>query len=416
MNKIFTGHAIDVLKELPAELVHCCITSPPFFGLRNYQLEPIIWDGDHECDHDFSIVQKSGLIHENRNNQRGTQEEVVGQKGTTYIKKYDDKTSAFCSKCGAWCGHLGLEDSCELYIKHLCDIFSEVWRVLKPEGSLWVNISDSYYGSGPRAKSLIGIPEMFVLEMQRRGWFRRNTVIRHKTNCTPSSALDRLTNDFEYFYFFVKSNKPTFWTNKESGDVVRKKPKGILGVENFDWKYTACMKCDGLRRTCKKCKGNPKGIKVNLWTAHDYYFQTLYEPEKLDSVKRARRGNKENKYSKDEAFPDGVHANTMSKVRTHKGYDGVEEEYANSKGRILRTVWTQSTSGFKGAHFAVFPRQLITPPIVACCPVGGVVLDPFLGSGTTAVVALELGRQYIGIEMNPEYVRMAEDRIKNREI
>lgn len=146
VNQILQGHVLEQLKRLPDESIDMVITSPPYWGLRDYRTPPQIWDGHSDCEHLWD-PHRSGLVHENRNNLRGTQHKVVGKSGTAYIKRYDDKQAGFCSRCGAWRGSLGLEPTLDLYIKHLCDIFDEVKRVLKPTGSCWVNLGDTYAGS-----------------------------------------------------------------------------------------------------------------------------------------------------------------------------------------------------------------------------------------------------------------------------
>jgi DNA modification methylase len=331
-----------------------------------------------------------------------------------------------------------------MFIDHLVEIFMECKRVMKPTGSLWVNIADSYRGSGNGIggnedegkqvyllknkaniksnlkgynKSLLGIPERLCIALTDKGLLRRSTIIWHKRNCLPSSATDRFTNDFEYFYFFTKSPK--------------------------------------------------------------YYFKQQFEPLKTESKKRAMRGSSgKGKYANGEQFPEGVHAMTMLQEREHIGYNDMEEKIAsgqtllNPMGRNKRTVWTLTNKSYRKAHFAVFQEALITTPIDACCPekicvkcgkainirintksiatrpnkttkdingefatdrqrfmpvlIGeelevcncnagfkpGIVLDPFFGSGTSGKVAIEQGKDFIGLELNPEYIKLAEDRIK----
>lgn len=260
-------------------------------------------------------------------------------------------------------GQIGLEKTPELYIENLCNVFDEVKRVLLPGGSLWVNIADSYgTGSGPGSrdgtkqktvrgssewyedsgkpaikgleKSLIGIPEMFVLEMKKRGWTRRNTIIWWKRNSMPSSADDRFTVDFEYFYFFTKNR--------------------------------------------------------------DYYFeQQLEKSIYFEFDKRAITG-------------------------PSSGGKAVSGEYAINKGGAFRDdgmknkrcVWDIPTNGFDGAHFATFPEALVVTPIKACSKEGDLVCDPFGGSGTVGLLAKKLHRDYVLIDLNPDYIKIAEQRLR----
>lgn len=310
LNTIIHGDTLTILKTMPDEIVNCVITSPPYWGLRDYG--------------------------------------VYGQ--------------------------LGLEKTYEEYITKLCDIFDEIKRVLKKDGTCWVNIGDTYAGNNVGSyniptKSLCLIPQRFAIEMVNRGWILRNVIIWHKPNCMPSSAKDRFTVDFEYVYFFVKNKK--YW---------------------FEQQF-------------EKHKSSPHGGKFG------------------------HNGNKDNNFGNSD-----------------------KERFYKEQGRNKRSVWAISTQPFSGAHFATYPEKLITPMIEAGCPKyvcnkcgkpiekiidndkmentkqvgncvgyckcdrstdfdGGVVLDPFIGSGTTALVAKKLGRNYIGIELNPKYIEIANNRL-----
>lgn len=212
--------------------------------MRDYGVNPIIWDGDNNCEHKWgnsviTLKHKSGETNPGK-------ESWFKDKGAS-----DDKGSQFCSKCGAWRGSLGLEPTFDLYIKHLCDIFDEVKRVLRKDGTLWVNLGDTYSNNGEKSshhgqgkstlrgghvnqneqwnkntsnlkvnlksslpsKSLTLIPFRFAIEMVNRGWICRNVIIWHKPNCMPSSAKDRFTVDFEYLFFFVKNKK--YWFEQQ---------------------------------------------------------------------------------------------------------------------------------------------------------------------------------------------------------
>ena len=328
---IYQGHALEVLRTFPGESVDCVMTSPPYWQARNYHTAPVIWNEDENCDHDWS------------------EESLTGQKTpqTKYLaakEAFTPTRSSECSKCGAVKCELGAEPTPELFVSHLCDIFDEVKRVLKPTGTCFVNIADSYAnngiyigkysekhpnrknlhsknssrypqkvkgyrGPGVKAKSLVGIPERFVVEMQNRGWIRRNSVIWYKRSGMPSSAKDRFTVDFEYVYFFTK---------------------------------------------------NP-----------NYHFEQQLEPSMARQSK-----------------------NKSEKPQRNK-----------------RCVWDIPTAKFPGTHFAVMPEKLAKTPIVAGCPEGGIVLDCFAGTGTSCKVAYDNGRQYVGIELNPDYIEMAEKRL-----
>lgn len=360
VNHIYQGDALEVLQSLEAQKVDMCVTSPPYWGLRDYGVD----------------------------------------------------------------GQLGLEPDFNEYIDKLCTIFDEVRRVLKDEGTCWVNLGDSYsstrWSNSPSTtgksgaytdivldkqhdlpdKCLVGIPFRFAIEMINRGWILRNTIIWHKKNCMPSSVKDRFTVDFEYLFFFSKNKK--------------------------------------------------------------YYFEQQTEPVKSVSLKRYEYGLKSK-------WVEGVGEQSIYNT------DKMGDSFKTPNKRNKRCVWNISTKPYKGAHFAVFPEELIETPIKAGCPeqicnqcnearklvqikgeyessgpnklaikprgfaqnkmniqkldkdpfgdmprrkilesyysdcgcgVGfhpGVVLDPFIGSGTTAAVSKRLNRNYVGIELNPEY-------------
>lgn len=259
-------------------------------------------------------------------------------------------------------GQLGLEPTFQEYINKLVTVFDEIKRVLKKEGSCWVVIGDTYgtHASGGKncmrnfrkadiavvngigtmkkktnfEKSLLMIPERFAIAMIDHGWILRNKIIWHKRNCMPSSAKDRFTIDYEYLYFFTKSQK--------------------------------------------------------------YYFETQYEPHESISKtgwEKSGRGK----------WDDGGLTNPQ--FRDKRLMFDVE-------GRIKRSVWTVNTAPFSEAHFAVYPEKLCETPIKAGCPVGGTVLDCFAGAATTGLVALKLARNFIGIELNPEYIKIAQKRLE----
>ena len=357
INKIYQGSCLNWLKNIDNESIDCVITSPPYWALRIYQTEPEIWDGDKNCEHKWGS-KKITLIHKSGEKNPG-KESWYKDKGAS-----DDKGNQFCSKCNAWKGSLGLEPTFDLYIKHLCDIFDEVKRVLKKEGTCWIVIGDTYFGGGGKAveqsskrqsaintgaypdyppnsklrsqmgKSLCLIPFRFAIEMTNRGWILRNTIIWEKPNCMPSSAKDRFTVDFEYVFFFTKSKKYYFEQQLE---------KSIWADKDYRSKIKGGVKSGG-----KTASGNYATNKV---------------------------------------------------------------AYTENGMKNKRAVWTISTKPFKENHFAVFPEELIETPVKAGCPKNGIILDPFMGSGTTGLVAKKLGRNFIGIELNPNYVEIANRRI-----
>ena len=262
--KIYQGNCIEVLKDMPGESIDCVVTSPPYWGLRNYQEEE----------------------------------------------------------------QLGLEETPEEFVANLVKVFSEVKRVLKKEGTVWLNLGDTYYN-----KSLAGIPFRVAFALQSDGWYLRQDIIWHKPNPMPESVQDRCTKSHEYIFLLTKSPKYFY-----DIDAIREISEG-LGKTNI------------------RFGGNKYG------DSDDKHHQT-------------KSGNK----------------------------------YIDSGFRNKRSVWKITTKPYKEAHFATFPMELPITCIKAGCPEGGIVLDPFFGSGTTGLAAQELSRHWVGIELNPEYIEIAKRR------
>ena len=304
-NTVHHGDCLTVLKTFPDEFIDCCVTSPPYWGLRDYGVS----------------------------------------------------------------GQLGLEKTPEEYVAKMVEVFREVKRVLKKEGTVWLNLGDSYCATtkgsgghnekqdsnngswfdnrkwqipdGLKPKDLVGIPWRVAFALQADGWYLRSDIIWHKPNPMPESVTDRPTKSHEYIFLMSKSAK--YYYDNEAV----KEP----AVEGTDL---------GVLRSNKAAYGQgPTDIKtIN---------------KRLAICPDSRLGN-----------PSGT--------------------------RNKRDVWTVPTKPYKGAHYATFPPKLIEPMILAGCPAGGIVLDPFVGSGTVAQVATLHRRNWIGIELNPEYIKLADKR------
>jgi DNA modification methylase len=264
-----------------------------------------------------------------------------------------------------------LEKTTEAYIQKLVDVFDEVYRIIKPSGTLWVNIGDSYNGSGKsngcnlknylqssnpeaqktmpthvtglKSKDMIGIPWMLAFALRERGWYLRQEIIWHKPNPMPESVRDRCTKSHESLFLLTKQPR--------------------------------------------------------------YYFnhKEMLEPAKYDERKNLAK-KPSRKYLQGDT---GAPIQTLSKGGG-KRWRVIDGQFVRNR----RDVWTVPTRPFKGAHFATFPPDLIKPCVLAGCPVDGIVLDPFFGAGTTGLVARQLGRNYIGIDINSEYCKIAAERLK----
>lgn len=361
--EIIEGDSLESLKSLPDGSIDCCITSPPYYGLRDYGTGKWI-GGDPNCPH------RRLSKYSERTTTGHAQPELAGNVGDAIYK-------TVCPLCGAVRvdKQIGLEETPEEYIEKLVAVFREVKRVLKDDGTLWVNIGDTYNGSkkgntevikhkavaqnsdftkkkwsGAKSKDLIGIPWMLAFALRNDGWYLRQDIIWHKPNPMPESVSDRCTKSHEYIFLLSKNS--SYYFDSEA----------IEEPANYDGRSDTLL------------KGS------NKYSDGSYMQNQNGQP-----------------------FASGVHERWK-----FKQFDN-DEKYAV---RNKRDVWTVSTKPYKGAHFATFPEKLIEPMVLAGCPVGGVILDPFSGSGTTGVVALRNDRKYIGLELNKEYVDLSIKRIE----
>jgi len=355
MNKVYFGDCRDSMRQMAKDgiKVQTCITSPPYYGLRDYGTANWI-GGDKNCDH-VEKIQAHGGERSNRDQ-------------TSQIFTY----KGICKKCGAKSEDLqiGNEQTPKEFIDNLVEVFACVWDVLCDDGTLWVNLGDSYYnyrpGKGQRVvansiasqkasefehsakrgnkldgykeKDLMGMPWRLAFALQDFGWTLRQDIIWHKPNPMPESVTDRCTKSHEYIFLLSKNSK--YYFDNESI-----KEEAISGTDL------------GLLRSKKQAKCNHPSI-----------------------IKRQNLG--------------------------------IDSKTAGDDMRNKRDVWTVNTKPYKGAHFAVYPEELIEPCVMAGSRVGDIVLDPFFGSGTTGAVAQKLGRQYIGCELNPEYESLQKERLQ----
>jgi len=355
VNKIYLGNNLDTLKTFPDNSINCCITSPPYFGLRDYGTAT--WQGgDPNCKHMKPISDTAST---------GTHKKMreMGIACASGIYK------SVCPDCGAIRidEQVGLEETPEDFINRLVEIFREIRRAMTDDGTLWLNIGDTYNSSNTgsvtsdkqktnvgsvdnitskhlvntcKPKDMIGIPWMLAFALRNDGWYLRQDIIWHKPNPMPESVTDRCTKSHEYIFLLTKS--PTYYFDHES------------------------MQED----------------------ANPLYASRYNSPFNVGQKELLGGGR-----------PDGA-SNTPGM-----------KEYTGKRNK--RDVWTIQPSKFKGAHFATFPEELVRQCLLAGCPKGGVVLDPFMGSGTVGVVAKKNHRNYVGCELNPEYIAIAENRIKH---
>lgn len=362
---------------LADESVNCCVTSPPYYGLRSYDGDQMqIWGGDETCAHEWgekmSLKKTGGVAH-----------------AMTYtVNQFVEGKSYFCVKCGAWYGALGLEPTPELFVEHLVMIFREVRRVLSMDGTLWLNIGDSYAGSGGpgswvdnkqtesfkgefkkydnpnrkvsgiKPKDLIGIPWMVAFALRADGWYLRSDIIWHKPNPMPESVTDRPTKSHEYIFLLSKS-RDYYYDYKAISEPLA--GASIARLAQDVQNQNGSTRANGGAKTNGPMKAVTRKHK-----------SLEYDGQRPNSTHIARaNGEKDNQYT----------------------------------ARNKRSVWTIATQPYSGAHFATYPPALIEPCIKAGCPEGGIVLDPFAGSGTTALVARKLNRYSVCLDLSLSYLQ-----------
>jgi DNA modification methylase len=371
------GGALEALRTLPDECVQTTVTSPPYWGLRDYGTGS--WEGgDAGCDHRV------------RDDPRVETSTLVGSKSTTGHQR--EGFRGVCPRCGARRvdRQLGLEPTIEGYVQALIEVFRELRRVLRRDGTVWLVLGDSYTSGGRdwreddeggpggrgmarglrpatppglKPKDLALVPARVALALQDDGWYLRQDIVWWKPNAMPESVTDRPSSSHEHVYLLARSRRYHY-----DRDAVRE-----------PYKY------DGRRVT--RVEGRDGSIQHR-------------SGERWPGLKPRTSGNLQRKLPQDAGAPAERHGEVGRSIPWQE--DGT--------GRGLRSVWEIPTQPFPGAHFAVFPEELVRRCILAGCPVGGTVLDPFCGTGTTPLVARKHERRCIGIELADEFVQMIADR------
>lgn len=348
---IMIGDVRDQLRMLPDNHVHCVVTSPPYWGLRDYGVD----------------------------------------------------------------GQIGLEASPAEFIATMVEVFEEIRRVLRPDGTAWINMGDSYAtgtSSGRKqgqrgigestqsaqdavarngnpfdlaAKQLVMMPHRLAIALQDAGWWVRQDIVWHKPNPMPESIKDRCTKSHEYIFLLSKSERYYFDAKAIAEEAIYGiTPSGVGFGHGYD---------EGSRDRGRIKK--PAG-----WATSGSHASINWATKQ----EQGRGESKRNSFSRETKYSKGSHG---QKPQARLDREDIRYEGKRNK----RSVWTIPTKGYQEAHFATFPPALIEPCILAGCPVGGIVLDPFFGAGTTGLVADRFQRDCIGIELNPAYAEMARKRI-----
>lgn len=406
---IINGNALHL--PLADESVQCVVTSPPYWGLRDYGTATWV-GGDPECEHLAGpLASSKSTLHDGAG---GADTEKVRVGGMPYRD--------ICPKCGARRidAQLGLEPTPEEYVANMVAVFREVKRVLRPDGVVWLNIGDSYAanrGSGAsgigekqasnvganlgrlicpdglKPKDLVGIPWRVAFALQADGWWLRSDIIWAKPNPMPESVKDRCTRSHEYVFMLTKSAR-YYYDNEAVKEPCASGPSDIRKMEEQQDRIGGKHKTldDPLAAASAATQIGRKRAVPASW--HGNGFDSERHIEKHPDTSRLPR------------WP-GIGPK-------HAAIRDRNEEYRDMKAgwyRNRRDVWTVATEPYKGAHFATMPTRLIEPCILASSRPGDVVLDPFSGAGTVGLVASRLGRRHIGVELSLEYCTMAEQRI-----
>jgi len=447
------GHTPAVLRLLPSQSVHCCVTSPPYWGLRDYGVAPIVWGGDPAHRHEWGpeiLVNATNHVDKRRWNHayNGCGKEQPIEKRPDR-ERHKIGQGNFC-RCGAWRGALGLEPTPELYVAHVVEIFREVRRVLRADGTLWLNIGDSYTSgnrntrdcghskirpafkaenfadglrpktpSGLKPKDLCMIPARLALALQADGWYLRSDIIWAKTNPMPESVTDRPTRSHEYVFLLSKSRK--YFYDATAIREPFKYPERRY-PPNTSGHKTAQLKKQGNRSTAglhdgRTQYGDPEigRNKRSVWTiatkpyagAHFATYPTALVAPCVEA------GTSERGCCPECGAP---WQRLLRKSPVHPiDYDGKWHATASqdSGRRMLANLRGRRQAG--EPHGNPFPAPTTVGWKPTCIhshdPVPCTVLDPFCGSGTTGVVALRLRRRFLGIELNVRYVELANQRI-----
>jgi len=355
--------AMSGLKEIPDGSVNCIITSPPYWQLRDYGDETCtLWDADENCEHEFGEV---GTTKDRKSNH----DLIDAPLAKNVHRPALIKTGQFCTKCGAWYGQLGLEPTFDLFVKHLVDIMRECKRVLRDDGTIWFNLGDTYNTISGNMKS-----KEYVNT--------RNTCMNNSVISNESYVKSKIVQEKSLL------NIPHRFAIKCTDEL------GLIQRNTNIWASRNKMPESVTDRFSKKYE-----FMFFFTKSQEYFFDLDAVREKVIDTKVF--GRKSSKFGVKNAEING---NGISKSSSNYKEEG------KNPGDV-GDFWDIPTKASKSGHYATYNTTLITKPIIAGCPVDGVILDPFMGSGTTGVAALGYKRNFIGIEISPKYFKEADENI-----
>lgn len=371
--------------------VQCVVTSPPYWGLRRYDgLPDSVWGGEEGCRHEWgpeSMRHRGGL--------QGQTGQRADRDTSAQDAVADIKSGQFCRLCGAWRGQLGLEPSIALYIEHMLAVMAEVWRVLREDGTAWLNIGDSYANDGKWGGSTGG----------------KHVSALHNF---PGRSLFGPSNE-------VEKNEPSWLGIGRNKHVTGLKPKDLcliperlaIALQDAGWYVRSRIAWCKRAPMPESVTDRPTSAWEHIWllSKNERYFydaDAVKEAITESSLQRISQPTFANQAGGSKDYRNGVNVSRLMR-RT------LENFAANAgNGRNMRNFWLLGPEPFPEAHFATFPTEIPRRAILAGSRPGDLVLDPFLGSGTTGAVAESLGRLWIGLEMSPEYVAIARRRTAQR--
>jgi len=459
--EVYGGDARAVLAELAPDSIDCVVTSPPYWGLRDYGLPPAAWGGDPDHAHAWGPRAHRG----GPAGRQGASGDRATRGNVEELAMRGADAGAWC-ECGAWCGQLGLEPHPDQYVAHLVEVLRAVRRVLRPMGTLWLNLGDSYAtgagavgarpgggaqgdrwagtpelrhrdarrrdhgrpatngrgegqptpaGIGPmtqpnrmpiaglKPKDLVGAPWAVAFAARADGWYLRSDIVWAKPNPMPESVGDRPTRSHEYVFLLTKSRR--YYYDAEA--IREARPESELERQARGYRNIDSVKNDPAARPPGSAPHSGIHRAVRGERAAKVPQGWDDRPGSHGTIHREGRAT-ETRYSDGQwprGWASGAERGHDPQVGRYAPPDGAGAEIV--AGRNRRSVWTVATEPYPGAHFATFPRKLIEPMILAGAPKGGIVLDPFAGSGTVGLVAQSLGRRAILVDLNPSYVRQA---------
>lgn len=415
------------------ESVQSVVTSPPYWALRKYDIPPSIWGGDAGHDHEFVALEGKEAFtgkrrwQHNLTNTPISTGQVHEKKRTTVLRSTSPESwgeitqGAFC-ECAAWLGWLGLEPTVDLYVTHMVEVFREIRRVLRKDGTLWLNLGDCYHsadrggsrldqhrwesselqskradrgGSGiPMApnrcpqvglkdKDLVGIPWRVAFALQADGWWLRSDIVWSKPNPMPESTKDRPTRSHEYLFLMSRAERYYYDT-----DAIREPFSADTHARIAARGHETRGAIPGQRH---RPGVNPKALASAGAgaTRQNPSFSEAISKEVLEAARADYRERERRAKTADNPHLGG------RRLAPEPGEEGA----FHPLGRNKRSVWTVPTQPYPDAHFATFPEDLVRPCVLAGAPRGGVLLDPFGGSGTLARVAAEEGRFGISCDL-----------------